>query len=433
MSAYDKVIGYEMIKEKLKNYGDCLANPEKYKKLGVRIPKGVILDGMPGLGKTLMANCFIEESNRKSYVIRRKASDEEFISEMRNTFEEAAKNAPSIILLDDMDKFANEDEFHKDAKEYVAIQSLIDDYSSTDIFLIATTNYMNGFPDSLIRPGRFDSRIFFNYPDDDESVKIITYYLENKELDEDVDIELIARLMSNNSCAAIEQAINEAGLYAGYRNKEKVDNKSLLCACLKHEFRDDCLVMEEVNEKNWSDMRNTAVHEIGHTIIAEVLEAGSVNLVAILKGDSREVKGFTNMKPVQPIYVQKNRVRNILISLGGKAAAEVVLGDVDTGCIKDIDGARYDVDRLVGANSQYGFYTGRDKDKEPWYDKNRCELVAKELERYYLIAKRIISKNRELYDALESELEKNKILTFRDIDRIKKEVGKELVLPEWYN
>ena len=191
--------------------------------------------------------------------------------------------------------------------------------------------------------------------------------------------------------------------------------------------------MEEVNEKNWSDMRNTAVHEIGHTIIAEVLEEGSVNLVAILKGDSREVKGFTNMKPVQPIYVQKNRVRNILISLGGKAAAEVVLGDVDTGCIKDIDGARYDVDRLVGANSQYGFYTGRDKDKEPWYDKNRCELVAKELERYYLIAKRIISKNRELYDALESELEKNKILTFRDIDRIKKEVGKELVLPEWYN
>ena len=116
MTAFDQIIGYESIKEKLRNYADCLANPEKYEALGVTVPVGLLIDGVPGVGKTLMARCLMKESGRKPYVIRKTSSDGDFVDYMMDKVEEAAENAPSIVLFDDMDKYANEDEKHKDAE-----------------------------------------------------------------------------------------------------------------------------------------------------------------------------------------------------------------------------------------------------------------------------------------------------------------------------
>ena len=123
MSEFDKIIGYKDIKTELIGLCDVIKNADKYKALGVAPIGGLLLDGNPGVGKTLMANCFIKESGRKAFVCRKNKPDGEFVNEIKNVFVEAAENAPSIILLDDMDKFANEDDYHRNAEEYVTVQS----------------------------------------------------------------------------------------------------------------------------------------------------------------------------------------------------------------------------------------------------------------------------------------------------------------------
>ena len=127
MSAFDKVIGYETIKNELAQICDMIHNKDAYEKLGAKLPRGIVLSGDPGLGKTLMAKSFIEESGLKAFTVRRDKGNDDFIGSITEVFKNAKDNAPSIVFLDDMDKFANEDEGHRDAEEYVAVQSGIDE------------------------------------------------------------------------------------------------------------------------------------------------------------------------------------------------------------------------------------------------------------------------------------------------------------------
>ena len=180
MSSFDKVIGYESVKKEIIRVCDVVKNGEKYRKLGVKLPNGLLLYGRPGLGKTLIANCFIEESGRKSYVCRKDLPRDEFIKYLKDTFDKAKENAPSIILLDDFDKFANQDKDHCNAEEYITIQSCIDDIKGYDVFVIATANELSLVPDSLLRAGRFDSIIEITKPKGDDIEKIIRYYLTSK-------------------------------------------------------------------------------------------------------------------------------------------------------------------------------------------------------------------------------------------------------------
>ena len=127
MSAFDKIIGYQSVKEELERLCDIIKRKEKYRALGVTPPRGLILYGEPGVGKTLIANCFIEESGREGFVCRKNLPDEKFIEHIKEIFEKAKNAAPSIILFDDLDKFANEDEKHKNAEAYVTVQACMDD------------------------------------------------------------------------------------------------------------------------------------------------------------------------------------------------------------------------------------------------------------------------------------------------------------------
>ena len=126
MNAFDKVIGYSYEKRELEKISDTLKNRETYRKLGVSSPKGLLLFGEPGLGKTLMANCLIEASGRTAYTCRKTEPNGEFIKVIKDTFKRAVENAPAIVFMDDMDKFANDDNRHRDSEEYVTVQSCID-------------------------------------------------------------------------------------------------------------------------------------------------------------------------------------------------------------------------------------------------------------------------------------------------------------------
>lgn len=188
MNGFDKVIGYDAIKLEIARICDVIKNSDKYQKLGVKISKGLLIYGEPGVGKTLLANAFIEECGKKYYFCRKNLPDDEFIKYIKKTFEDAKNNAPSLVLLDDFDKFANEDKDHKNAEEYVTIQSCIDDVKFSEVFVIATANDLQLVPDSLLRAGRFDTSIEIKAPKGIDAEMIIKHYLSGKNTVANLDV-----------------------------------------------------------------------------------------------------------------------------------------------------------------------------------------------------------------------------------------------------
>ena len=142
MSKFDMIIGYNAVKKELKQIADTLKNREYYEKLGVSAPRGLLLHGEPGVGKSLMAAAIIEASGRKAFICRKDQPNGDFVKHIKETFDKAMAEAPSIVLLDDMDKFANGDEDHPDAEEYVTVQSCIDEAKHKEVFVLATVNNM---------------------------------------------------------------------------------------------------------------------------------------------------------------------------------------------------------------------------------------------------------------------------------------------------
>ncbi|MBR6148972.1 MAG: AAA family ATPase [Lachnospiraceae bacterium] len=414
MSAFDQMIGYESIKAELKRVSDVLKNPERYRKLGVNTPRGVLLYGEPGLGKTMMAKCIIEESGREAFIIRKDLPDGEFIKTIKETFDKAKKAAPSIILFDDMDKYANEDYQHKDAEEYVAIQSGIDSVKDSEVFVIATVNDEYNLPDSMLRPGRFDIRIEMTIPEIKDTEKIIEFYLSKKKYVESMDYEEIASLLEGNTCAELEHVINDAAIIAGYEGKDTIEQEDVVKACLRVIYKaPECL---DGTRENYA--RIIAIHEAGHAVVHEILEPGSVSLVSICRYEGKS-EGITKVrKPDGYGYMKKHTEHMIISDLGGKAATEVLRCDTDLGSYCDIETAtssiyklkqleRFDIDTYISNGTSEALKTRREN------------MLAQELERYYQMAKKIIINNRDFFDAVVEELIEKKTLRKKDIQKIK--------------
>ena len=173
MNAFERIIGYDSIKNELIQICDMIHNKDVYEKLGAKLPQGVLIHGEPGLGKTLMAKCFIEECGLETYTVRRNRGNDDFVGLITDVFEKAKENAPALIFLDDMDKFANEDEAHRNAEEYVAVQSGIDEVKGYGVFVLATANCIRNLPQSLLRSGRFDRKIEVKRPSEADSKTVI--------------------------------------------------------------------------------------------------------------------------------------------------------------------------------------------------------------------------------------------------------------------
>ena len=179
MSAFDKVIGYEKEKEELYQLCDMEKNPERYAALGVKLPRGILLHGVPGVGKTLMASALIKEMGRVCYTCRKDKVNDAFVDTIRGIFAEAKENAPSVIFLDDLDKFAS-DSNSRNPEELIAVQSGIDEVKGADVFVVATANDIHELPRSLRRAGRFDRILEICPPNRKEAVEIVRHYLKDK-------------------------------------------------------------------------------------------------------------------------------------------------------------------------------------------------------------------------------------------------------------
>ena len=290
VSKFDSVIGYRAIKQELLEICDMIKNPDVYRKLGAAMPRGIMIHGEPGVGKSMMANAFLDECGLTSYTLRRTKSDGDFINEIKQTFNDAAKNEPSVILLDDMDKFVSE-EGRKE--EFSVVQACIDEVKDKQVFVIATANSTRDMPSSLTRAGRFDRKIEVKIPSGQDAADIVHYYLKSKTLSEDVNFTDVAKMMSRKSCAELECVINEAAIYAGFERAEKVCMRHLVRAFLRTYFRsNEAAPWEQLDEKK---RKKLAYHEAGHAAVAELLKPNSVGIISIHSGIEFATKGFVGM------------------------------------------------------------------------------------------------------------------------------------------
>ena len=415
MSKFDKVIGYEDIKAELIRICDVVKNPEKYARLGVQMPRGIMLWGKPGLGKTLMAKCFIEESGCKTFIIRKEKPDGEMVNEIRDVFNKAKAEGRTIVFLDDLDKFANEDNQHPDAEEYVAVQACIDSCKDSEVFVLATANDKWCLPDSLLRSGRFDKVIEIECPNGEDAVKVVNHYLSQKKSMGEVDAVLIARILEGHSCADLELVVNEAGIFAGFEGRVEISQQDILRAAMRLLFEGP----EHIAGTDFEYSKNIAIHEAGHVVIAEVFYPGSVNLVSICKYESSH-GGYVSYQKINEYAKTSDVLEKVVMrSLGGKAAIEVVCGQVCVGCTDDVGDAFRLVSKLVDDFCAYGFEIFTYRQSSEWLLAKNNQLVAKEVNRYYQQAKRILIENREFLDKLAGALMEKKTLLQKDIKEIR--------------
>lgn len=327
MKAFDRVIGYDEVKRDLVRIADMVVNTEKYEALGARLPKGVLIHGAPGLGKTLLAEAFIESAGVYSVTIRHDRNRDELIDHIKSCFTEASKQEKAIVLLDDMDKFSMEE---RNGEEFAVIQACIDEVKNARVLVLATANDIDDIPDSLLRHGRFDMIVSISNPRGKDSERIITHYLEGVRLDAGVDREDVAKMLVGKSCATLEAVINSAAISAAYADRDSIGIDDLVEATLAGVYgvENNCCRMSP------KEREEVAYHEAGHTLIGELICPGSVGIVSLSGNGNSRKEGFTFF-----CNPARRRPHSVLIALGGKAACEMRYGRVASGTYSDIDSA----------------------------------------------------------------------------------------------
>ena len=421
MSSFDKVIGYRSIKRELLQSCDMIRNRTIYEEMGARLPHGLLLHGNPGLGKSLLANCFIEECGLNTVTVRRDKGGDAFIDSIAQAFAEAKEEAPSILLLDDMDKFANEDNSRCDAPEYVAVQAGIDDVKETDVFVIATVNEICKLPDSLRRSGRFDRKIGVWTPTAADAEAIIAHYLSRKRVSDDINMKDLAKMMSYHSCAELETILNEAAIRAAFARKDSIGMEDMVGTVLKQQYgasEDDPYNSEDVIKK-------VALHEAGHLVACEILSPGSVGFASLLPSRGNRCGGFVHNCNVLPNSCEA------IVALAGKAAVEVQYpGQLAEGCGRDIKRAVNCIREAAANVGKMGFsLLDVESDRSVCMSESlnvRSEAVVQaELERCYNRAKSILSRNELFLEKITEAFIEKKTLLYSDIQRIRSATVKD--------
>ena len=419
MGVFDKIFGYSAIKEELRQISDMLRCSAPYDKLGVTAPRGLLLYGEPGVGKSMMASAVIEESGRRAFTCRKDSPNGDFVKKIKSIFEQAAENAPAIVYLDDMDKFANEDMHHPDAEEYVTVQSCIDEVKDKQVFVLATANDIHCLPDSLCRAGRFDRKIKVSAPRGRDAEKIIAHFLNSKNFVSEVDSGVIARMLDGHSCAELESIINTAGVYAGYERVEQITMQHFIKAYVR--TMSDFPLEDDTRRDSASNqlILHVAYHEAGHAVISEVLRPESVSFISAYS-QKNECEGFTHFYDDHsrtPLYW---KISSIIVALGGMAAVEQKFGVRDMGAESDLIKAFDMAAELVTHTCINGFHLhsteGIDSDCLRY---KREQAVASEIERYYQKAKEILALNEEFFEKTAVAITEKHLLTEIDVQRIK--------------
>ena len=409
----EKVIGYDSIKETLRQIADVLKRPEAYKEKGVSMPRGLLMESAPGLGKSLMASILMEESGRKSFVFRRINEGNTFLGEMKDIFDVAKEEAPSILLLEDLNLYVESNSPY--APEWACLQACIDETSDADIFVIATTNDTRYMPQSLLRPGRFDYILNLNPPLGKTAENIVSYYLRDKNLAKDVQISDIVKAMPQVSCATLETVMNLAAINSVYRDHAHVQKEDIIDALLKVVYnlrKADC-------EEDPQEHQMIAVHEAAHAVVGEVLHSGSIGIITI-RGSHGAIGG---MESGFAVYAKSEEEfqDEIIKTLAGKAGTALIYGIMDIRAAADIKKADQLLDIWLCHFAGGGFSgvePSENRLSEPRLSYNEAIKSAK-LEELYRRAYKILYDNRDFLLAVQKELLEHETLLNSDLAKIR--------------
>ena len=432
---FDMVAGLEEEKGELSELVDFLKAPKKFIDIGARIPKGVLLVGPPGTGKTYLAKAVSGESGVPFFSISGSDFVEMFVgvgaSRVRDLFEQAKKNAPCIVFIDEIDavgrrRGAGLGGGH-DEREQTLNQLLVemDGFGVNEgVIIIAATNRPDILDPALLRPGRFDRRVVVGKPDVKGRETVLQIHAKGKQIGADVDFKVIAQTTSGFTPADLENLLNEAALLSARVNKKEVDMEEMRKAFVKVGVGTE----KKSRVKSQKENRITAYHEGGHAILFEMLtELDPVHIISIIP--TGMAGGYTMPLPGEDKYTHSKKfmAQQIIALLGGRAAEEIIIGDITTGASNDIERAtaiarsmvtKYGMSEKLGPIS-FGddndeVFIGRDLAHARNYSENVASIIDNEIknivELAYKDAMNILNDNIDvLHKTADLLIEKEKV------------------------
>ena len=385
---FAQVAGLKEEKEELEEIVDFLKEPGKYTGVGARIPKGVLLEGPPGTGKTLLAKAVAGEAGVPFFSISGSDFVEMFVgvgaSRVRDLFEEAKHNAPCIVFIDEIDAVARRRGTGMggghDEREQTLNQLLVemDGFGVNEgIIVMAATNRVDILDPAILRPGRFDRKVAVGTPDVGGREEILKVHAKNKPLGDDVNLQQLAQTTAGFTGADLENLLNEAAIIAAKENRSFIANKDVKRAFIK------VGIGAEKKSRIISDKEKkiTAYHEAGHAILFHVLpDVGPVYTVSIIP-TGVGAAGYTMPLPEKDeMFATKSRMlQDIMVSLGGRIAEEIIFGDITTGASSDIKKATKTARRMVtryGMSDNIGVICYDDDDDEVFIGKDLAHAKA---------------------------------------------------------
>jgi cell division protease FtsH len=440
---FEDVAGIEEAKEELEEIVEFLRDPKKFTRLGGRIPKGVLLVGAPGTGKTLLARAIAGEADVPFFSISGSDFVEMFVgvgaSRVRDLFNQGKKNAPCIIFIDEIDAVGR----HRgaglggghDEREQTLNQLLVemDGFESNEgVILISATNRPDVLDPALLRPGRFDRQVVVPVPDIGGREGILKVHLKKKLVADDVDLSVLARGTPGFTGADIENMVNEAALMAARLGKDRVemvDFEQAKDKVMMGTERRSMIISEE-------EKKITAYHESGHTLVAKFLpDADPIHKVTIIPRG--RALGLTQQLPVDEkhTYPKEYLLNNIIILMGGRAAEEIVLDTQTTGAGNDIERATDLARKMVcdfGMSDELGpltfgkneeqIFLGREIAQHRDYSEQTAQKIDAEVKKIvdgsYSNAHQLIEDNMDILHNMATALLERETLNSEDIDKI---------------
>ena len=440
---FDDVAGVDEEKEELEEIVEFLKNPKKFTDMGARIPKGVLLVGQPGTGKTLLAKAVAGEAGVPFYSISGSDFVEMFVgvgaSRVRDLFEQAKKNAPCIIFIDEIDAVGRQRGAGlgggHDEREQTLNQLLVemDGFSDNEgEIILAATSRPDVLDKALLRAGKFDRQIVVGSPDVKAREQILEVHARKKKLAEDVDLRVIAKNTSGFAGADLENVLNEAALLAARRNYKEIGMKEIEDAMVKVTMGPE----KKTRVRSEKENRLVAYHEAGHAVVSRYLPTQDpVHQISIVPRGM--AGGYTMYRPTEDkSFMSKTEMEeNIVSLLGGRVAEALILNDISTGASNDIERAsqiarnmvtKYGMSDRVGAimfgGGQGEVFLGRDFAQTKDYSEETANIIDEEVkkivDRAYNRAVEILSAHVDKLHAVAGVLLEKEKIEGEEFDKI---------------